>query len=115
MNHVSVDIWRIEPPKIDSLLSGFCHCVKFRVRVSVGRHVARGTQPKLCGWARAQWGAREGAKGGPGEAHLDLDRGIAETKEPVHYLEEYLRKGKFCEWIGGGPDPLLCGGARRCW
>ena len=26
-------------PKIDSLLSGFCHCVKFRVRVIVGFRV----------------------------------------------------------------------------
>ena len=31
--------WRIEHPKIDSLLSGFCHYVKFRVRVSVGFRV----------------------------------------------------------------------------
>ena len=31
--------WRIEPPKIESLLLGFCHCVKFRVRVSVGSRV----------------------------------------------------------------------------
>ena len=44
------------------------------------KHVARGTQPKLCGGARAQRGAREGAKGGPGEAHLDLDRGITEKE-----------------------------------
>ena len=31
--------WRIEPPKIDSILFGFCHCVKFRDRVSVGFRV----------------------------------------------------------------------------
>ena len=31
--------WRLEPPKNDSLLSGFCHCVEFRVRVSVGSRV----------------------------------------------------------------------------
>ena len=44
------------------------------------RHVARATLPKLCGGARAQRGAREGAKGGPGEAYLDLDRGNAEKE-----------------------------------
>ena len=27
--------WRIEPQKVGSLLFGFCHCVKFKVRVSV--------------------------------------------------------------------------------
>ena len=27
--------WRIEPPKIGILLFGSCHCVKFRVRVSL--------------------------------------------------------------------------------
>ena len=31
--------WRIEPPKIDSRLSGFCQFMKFRVRVSVGFRV----------------------------------------------------------------------------
>ena len=44
-------------------------------------------------------GAREGAKGSPGEVHLDLVRGIAKRKEankPVLYLEEYLRKDKLC-------------------
>ena len=28
--------WRIEPPKIDRLLSSFCYCVKFMARVNVG-------------------------------------------------------------------------------
>ena len=27
--------WRIEPKQIDSLLFGFCHSIKYRVRVSV--------------------------------------------------------------------------------
>ena len=31
--------WRIEPQKIESLLSFFCHYIKFRVRVSVGIRV----------------------------------------------------------------------------
>ena len=30
---------RIEPPKMDSLLSGFCHHIKFRVWVNVGSRV----------------------------------------------------------------------------
>ena len=34
--------WRIQPKKIDSLLSGFCHCTKFRVRVSIGFRVRVG-------------------------------------------------------------------------
>ena len=31
--------WRIEPQKIENLLSCFCHCIKCRVRVIVGLRV----------------------------------------------------------------------------
>ena len=31
--------WKIEPQKFNSILSCFCHCVKFRIRVSVGFRV----------------------------------------------------------------------------